>query len=290
METAIGVFSSRAKADEAVAELLKRHIPKNSIVFLTRSETEAQTVGKELGAFVGGFVGGAAGMSAGVVAATSLLLPGVGPIFAIGFGAAALLGLAGAGTGAAVGQSLEKATGLEPTAEHVAREDIAFFRDVLKQGRSLVIVRTEFKDVAGTACEVLDRHGLGLEGPLPGKMQASTRHAKDVVIVDISGRITVGEGNIILRDMVRELMEQGHRKFLIQLAAVEYMDSSGIGELVGTVTTVRNKGGALKLLKPSKRVRDLLHMTRLHTIFDIADDEASAIVSFGERPTSEAVA
>ena len=92
METAIGVFASRDRAEEAVKEL-KQHVPEDSIVFLTRSETEAKTVGKELGTFVGGFAGGAAGMSAGVVAAT-LLVPGLGAVFALGFGAAALLGLA----------------------------------------------------------------------------------------------------------------------------------------------------------------------------------------------------
>src|SRR5229473_6396023 len=96
METAIGVFASRDNAEEAVRELRERSVPEDSIVFLTRSENEAKTVAKEVGAFVGGFVGGAAGMTTGVVAAT-LLLPGVGTVFALGFGAAALLGLAGAG-------------------------------------------------------------------------------------------------------------------------------------------------------------------------------------------------
>src|SRR5258708_15984990 len=99
METAIGVFASRDNAEEAVKELRERSVPEESIVFLTRSENEAKTVAKEVGAFVGGFVGGAAGMTTGVVAA-ALLLPGVGTVFALGFGAAALLGLAGAGAAA----------------------------------------------------------------------------------------------------------------------------------------------------------------------------------------------
>jgi hypothetical protein len=101
VETAIGVFSSRDHAEEAVKELQERGVPEQSIVYLTRSESEAKTIAKEFGATVGGFVGGAAGMSAGVVAAT-LLLPGIGPVFALGFGAAALLGLAGVGAGATV--------------------------------------------------------------------------------------------------------------------------------------------------------------------------------------------
>ena len=98
METAIGVFASRDHAEEAVKELRERGVPEESIVFLTRSENEAKSIAKELGSFVGGFVGGAAGMTTGVVAAT-LLLPGIGTVFALGFGAAALLGLAGAGAG-----------------------------------------------------------------------------------------------------------------------------------------------------------------------------------------------
>src|SRR3981081_3466476 len=118
METAIGVFDSRDNAEEAVKELRERSVPEESIVFLTRSENEAKTTAKEVGAFVGGFVGGAAGMTTGVVAAT-LLLPGVGTVFALGFGAAALLGLAGAGAGATV--SLAAAGGADapqpPTAE-----------------------------------------------------------------------------------------------------------------------------------------------------------------------------
>src|SRR5450432_4326420 len=103
METAIGVFVSRERAEEAVKSLIEQHVPEESIVYLTRSESEAQSVGKQLGAFAGGFVGGAAGLSAGVAAATLLAVPGIGAIFALGFGAAALLGLVGAGTGAAVG-------------------------------------------------------------------------------------------------------------------------------------------------------------------------------------------
>src|SRR6266487_6425440 len=133
VETAIGVFASRDRAEQAVGQLRRQGVPEQSLVFLTRSKNEAETVGKEFGAYVGGFVGGAAGMSAGVVAAT-LLLPGVGPVFALGFGAAALLGLAGAGTGASVGKALAESGGkAKPTPDEKAPEDVVFFRDVLKE-------------------------------------------------------------------------------------------------------------------------------------------------------------
>jgi hypothetical protein len=96
LETAIGVFSSRDRAEEAVKELIGRKVPKESIVFLSLSEADAKSVGQGFGATVGGFMGAATGMSAGVIAATLLVVPGIGQVFALGFGAAALLGLAGA--------------------------------------------------------------------------------------------------------------------------------------------------------------------------------------------------
>ena len=148
METAIGVFTSRDHAEGAVKELRERGVPEESIVFLTRSESDANNLAKEFGAYVGGFVGGAAGMTTGVVAAT-LLLPGIGTVFALGFGAAALLGVAGAGAGASVGSAAaHDADAPQPTTAEKSSEDVAFFREVLKEGRSLIVVRTESKELA----------------------------------------------------------------------------------------------------------------------------------------------
>ena len=138
METAIGVFSSRERAEAAVRELLGSRVPEESIVFLTRSEPEAVTTGKQAGATVGGFMGMATGMSAGVVAAT-LMLTGIGTVFALGFGAAALIGLAGAGGGAAVGKAMtEGGDAPQPTPDEKCSEDVLFFREVLREGRSLI--------------------------------------------------------------------------------------------------------------------------------------------------------
>ena len=287
METAIGVFSSRDHAEEAVKEMRQCGVPEQSIVYLTRSETEAKTIAKEFGAYVGGFVGGAAGMTTGVVAAT-LLLPGIGPVFALGFGAAALLGLAGAGTGATMGAAAsDDPQAPQPTPDEKCSEDAAFFREVLKEGRSLIVVRTESKEIASSACSILDRLGLGMQGKTPTKMQTGMRQVGDVTLLDISGRITLGEGNVILRDIVRDLADKGDMKIVLNLAEVNYIDSSGLGELVKTHTTISNKGGELKLTNLNKRVSDLLQMTRLSAVFDIQKDEASAIKSFG---TSQAVA
>jgi anti-sigma B factor antagonist len=283
METVIGVFSSRERAEEAVGTLLKQHVPEDAIVFLSRSESEAKTVGRQLGASLGGFMGLATGASAGVAAAT-LLIPGVGPVFALGFGAAALLGLAGAGTGAAVGGKIADADKtLKPTPDDKAAEDVAFFRDVLKAGRSLIVVRTDSPETANTACNILDRLGMGLRGHVPVKTQVSSREKDDVSIVEVSGRITIGDGSVAIRDRINEALEKGRTKILLDLHGVGYVDSSGLGELVRTYTSVRSHGGQLKLLNPSQRVKDLLNMTRLSAVFDVQADEASALQSFGAR-------
>jgi len=111
-------------------------------------------------------------------------------------------------------------------------------------------------------------------------MKASTRQVDGVTVVDLSGRITLGEGSVVLRDTVRELIGKGDKRILLNLGDVTYIDSSGIGELVSAFTTVRNQGGELKLLKLTKKVHDLLQITKLYTVFDIKDDEAVAIASF----------
>jgi anti-sigma B factor antagonist len=280
METAIGVFTSRDHAETAVKELREKGVPENSIIFLTRSESEAKNLAKEFGAYVGGFVGGAAGMTTGVVAAT-LLLPGIGAVFALGFGAAALLGVAGAGAGASAGSAAATdADAPQPTTGGKSSEDVAFFREVLKEGRSLIVVRTESKELAEAACAILDRLGIGMEGRSPLKMQTSTRQLGNVTVLEISGRITLGEGNIVLRELVRDLSEKGAKAIVLNLGDVQYIDSSGIGELVKAHATMRNQGGQLKLANLNKRVHDLLEMTRLSAVFDIQKDEASAIKSF----------
>jgi anti-sigma B factor antagonist len=101
-----------------------------------------------------------------------------------------------------------------------------------------------------------------------------------VTIVDMSGRITLGEGSVILRDTIRDLVGKGQKKILLNLGDVTYIDSSGIGELVSAFTAVRREGGELKLLNLTKKVHDLLQITKLYTVFDIKDDEAAAIKSF----------
>jgi anti-sigma B factor antagonist len=111
-------------------------------------------------------------------------------------------------------------------------------------------------------------------------LKVSTRQVDGVSIVDCSGRITLGEGSIVLRDTVKELLGKGQKKILLNLGDVNYIDSSGIGELVSAYTTARNQGGELKLLKLTKKVHDLLQITKLYTVFDVKDDETAAVKAF----------
>ena len=111
-------------------------------------------------------------------------------------------------------------------------------------------------------------------------MKSMTRQVDGITIVDLSGRITLGEGSVVLRDLVRDLVTKGQRKILLNLGDVTYIDSSGIGELVSAFTTVRNQGGELKLLNLTKKVHDLLQITKLYTVFDVKDDEATAVAAF----------
>jgi anti-sigma B factor antagonist len=108
----------------------------------------------------------------------------------------------------------------------------------------------------------------------------NTREVSHVTILDVQGRIVLGDEIGQLRDAVRRLVADGKKKIILNLADVDYIDSSGVGELVGCFTTVRNAGGELKLLNLSQKVHDVLHVTKLYTVFDIRDDEFTAVKSF----------
>ncbi|MGA8578112.1 MAG: STAS domain-containing protein [Bryobacteraceae bacterium] len=108
----------------------------------------------------------------------------------------------------------------------------------------------------------------------------STRQVGDVAVIDVAGRITLGEGSSALRETLRDMVSKNQKKILLNLGEVSYIDSSGIGELVSGFTTVTNSGGQLKLLNLNKRVKDLLQITKLYTVFDVHEDEAGAIRSF----------
>ena len=112
-------------------------------------------------------------------------------------------------------------------------------------------------------------------------MKASTRQVDGVTIVDLSGRITLGEGSVVLRDTIKDLLGKGAKNILLNLGDVS--DSSGIGELVSAFTSVQRQGGELKLLHLTKKVHDLLQITKLYTVFDVQEDEPNAIKSFSVK-------
>ena len=111
-------------------------------------------------------------------------------------------------------------------------------------------------------------------------MKLVTRLIDCVEVVQINGRIELGEGSAAVRDIVRDLLGKGRKKILLNLADVEYIDSAGLGSLVSSFTSVRNDGGELKLVYLTKKVQDLLQMTRLYTVFDIHSQEQEAVASF----------
>lgn len=111
-------------------------------------------------------------------------------------------------------------------------------------------------------------------------MKTTVRTVGQVSVVDLQGKITIGEGDVVLRDKVQELLDGGHKKILLNLEKVSYMDSAGIGELVACFKRSREKDGTVKLLRPSGKVEDLLQLTKLWEVFEIFSDESQAVGSF----------
>jgi anti-sigma B factor antagonist len=117
-------------------------------------------------------------------------------------------------------------------------------------------------------------------------LTAKTRQTGNVAIVDLSGKITLGENTGILRDELRSLLAQGKKNIILNMKDVGYVDSAGLGELVGAYTTATNQGGAVKLLHLEGKIRDLMQITKLYTIFPAYDDEKEAVASFGAKASA----
>lgn len=111
-------------------------------------------------------------------------------------------------------------------------------------------------------------------------MQIEQRAVSDVIVLDLKGKITLGEGDELLKDKVNSLLNQGYKKVVLNLAGVPYIDSAGLGEIVRTYTTVSRQGGSLKLLNLTKRITDLLSITKLLTVFETFESEGDAVRSF----------
>lgn len=112
-------------------------------------------------------------------------------------------------------------------------------------------------------------------------MEIEQRPSGDVVILDLKGKLTIGSGDELLKDKINSLIQQGHKRLLLNLAAVPYVDSAGLGAIVSSYTTVSREGGSLKLLGLTSRIEDLLAITKLLTVFDTYESESDAVASFG---------
>ena len=204
METLIGVFASRERAEETVKELLDKHVPQE-VVF---------------------------------------------PI-------------------------------LELDPSEKSSEESKFSGEALAERPSLILVRTDQQEIARLAADILDRMGISAQWRTSGATKMASRQVGGIAIVDAHGAITVGMGNMMLRDIVTSLLKEGNKKLLLNLREVEYIDSAGLGELVKTHTTLERQGGQLKIVNLSQKVQHLFKLTGLHKVFEVHENEANAIQSFG---------
>jgi anti-sigma B factor antagonist len=273
METAVGVFATHERAEEAIRRLLEHGIPEDRILYLTRSENDARKVGRQLGAHQCG----AQSLEENDAAAAHLAVPGVGPVFALGPGAAALFGLAGRDHPPAGG--LPERQGSAP-GEAGASEDLAFFGRILNDGHSVIVVRTASSKIAAAASEILDALGFSMKKGSAPKSSVHFRQVPGAVVAELVGKIAFAGGAGLLRETVHSCLERGQNRILLDLGRVDYIDSSGLGELVRSHAAVRSRGGQLKLVRPSAGVHQLLRLTKLDQVFEIAPDEYSALHSF----------
>jgi anti-sigma B factor antagonist len=262
-------------------------VPAESIVFLTRSESEASNFAKEVGGFAGGFLGGTVGMAAGAAAIALALVPGVGQVYALGVGATALFGYLGARSGSAAAKAIAHDDAAPEPASHQS-EDAATLVEVLKQGHSVIVVRTESQQVAGAATSVLDSAAPAAPSTPARKLRMTTRDADGIAIIDVVGRVTLGEGNTMLRKVVTTLVDKGNNLIILNCVELDHLDSAGIGELVRTHTAVRKTGGRFTLANLSKKIHDLLSGVSLHKVLEIHKDEPAAIQSIRSGSSSAA--
>jgi anti-sigma B factor antagonist len=281
METAIGVFPTREQAEEALKSLLEHEVPEESVVYLTRSENDATSIGKQFGASAGDVANGTADGCDGIAATSLLTIPRIGLVFAVGPDSSTLLGVADANGGSASAESIgEEGEAPLMKAGAGSLEDLALFNRVLNEGYSVIIVRTEFPEIAAIGCEILNRLSLRMKKSSTSISMVTIREVNGPVVAYVAGRIALAEGTLLLRDMVQDFLRRGNDQIILDLNDVDFIDSAGLGELVRSHATVRGHGGQLKLVNPSASVWNLLKITKLDQVFDIPSDEATALASF----------
>jgi anti-sigma B factor antagonist len=265
MKTAVGVFSNLDRAEQAIRTLLKNRVPPERITFLTRSEPEASRMGKHLESET-------ALRDAGSPARFSVIsVSGIGPVLVQGPDVSDIFD--------------QPARDHGPTNDpwrqtpvpHGSDDDAAFFRRMLNEGCSVIVVRTDSNQIAMAACEVLDKLSLGIGKTPAAKGQVSVRQVPGAAIAAFSGKLALDDGCLLLRETIRAFLDAGQLRILLNLERLDFLDSAGLGELVRTHVAVRSRGGHLTLVNPAHNVRQLLHVTRVDRVFDIAPDELTAL-------------
>lgn len=268
MRTAVGVFSDHNQAEEAIRKLLERHVPPERISFLTRSEPAASSLGKHLESPVPSAPDAAPARSVISVA-------GVGPVFVQGHEAKAIVEPSTLSGGSIT--PLANDPWRKPSTGTGAEEDASFFRRVLSDGCSVIIVRSDSHLVAAAACEVLDKLSLGIRKSVSARSGVVVREVPGAVIAAFSGKIAHDEGCLLLRETVRAFLNGRQKRILLNLEQVDFVDSAGLGELVRAHTAVHSRGGRLTLVSPAAGVLRILRVTQVDKVFDIAPDQFTAL-------------
>jgi anti-sigma B factor antagonist len=271
MRTAVGVFSNLDRAEQAVRALLKNRVPPERITFLTRSEPEANSIGNHLYSQSGL-------RDAGTPARFSVIsVSGIGPVLVQGPDVSDIFDQPSREHSLSSRAPAPSDPWRQTPVPHGSDDDAAFFRRMLNEGCSVIVVRTDSSQIAMAAVEVLDKLSLGITKTAAGKGHVSVRQVPGAAIATFSGKLALDDGCLLLRETIRAFLDAGQLRILLNLERLEFLDSAGLGELVRTHVAVRSRGGQLALVNPSPNVRHLLNVTKVDRVFEIAPDELTAL-------------
>ena len=271
MKTAVGVFSNLDRAEQAIRALLNNRVPPERITFLTRSEPEANSIRSHLEDE------SMLQLKTGTPARFSVLsVSGVGPVLVQGPDVSDIFDQP-ARSGLASSVPAANDPWRQTPIPHGSDDDAAFFRRMLNEGCSVIVVRTDSNQIAMAAVEVLDKLSLGIAKTSAGRGHVSVRQIPGAAIATFSGKLALDDGCRLLRETIRAFLDAGQTRVLLNLEKLDFLDSAGLGELVRAHVAVRSHGGQLTLVNPSKNVHQLLQVTKVDRVFDIAPDELTAM-------------
>jgi len=262
MDTTVGIFASRDRAEEALVRLLQNHVPEYRIVYLTHSSDDAETVDRQVRAREP-----QNSDASPRTVETGTLGPAGSQVFALDF----------SGKPPSVHTPISNSNVFAALVATASSQDQDFFQHVLNEGHSVVIVRTNSAKAAATACEIFDSFALHMKRGGSAQTSVIFRRVPGGALAEFTGRIARTEGTSLLRESIQNFLVFGHKQILLDLERVVYLDSAGLGELVRSHATIRNHGGHLKIVRPSEGVLRLLQMTKLDQVFDIAADQSTAM-------------